>query len=55
MRKYLLIVSYFSAAPVLQGLGHAGTYGPAHRKRRKQEVLAFIRHGLFLDPYAPAS
>jgi TetR/AcrR family transcriptional regulator len=45
-----LIVFYFSAAPVLQMLGHADAYAPASLKRRKQEVLDFIRHGLFVHP-----
>ena len=45
-----LIVFYFSAAPVLQVLGHADAYDAAQLKRRKQEVLDFIRHALFLDP-----
>ena len=48
-----LIVFYFSAAPVLQLLGHADAYGVATLRRRKQEVLDFIRHGLFRDPHAP--
>jgi TetR/AcrR family transcriptional regulator len=48
-----LIVFYFSAAPVLQLLGHSDAYGAANLRRRKQEVLDFIRHGLFLDPRAP--
>ena len=48
-----LIVFYFSAAPVLQLLGHADAYNAANLERRKQEVLDFIRHGLFLDPEAP--
>ncbi len=48
-----LIVFYFSAAPVLQLLGHADAYREANLKRRKQEVLDFIRHGLFLQPDAP--
>ncbi len=42
-----LIAFYFSAAPVLRLLGHSDAYGRANLKRRKQEVLAFIRHGLF--------
>jgi len=50
-----LIVFYFSAAPVLQVLGHADAYSPASLKRRKQEVLDFIRHGLFLNPQNPES
>jgi TetR/AcrR family transcriptional regulator len=45
-----LIVFYFSAAPVLQLMGHADAYSARNLKRRKQEVLAFIRHGLFMDP-----
>jgi len=47
-----LIVFYFSAAPVLQLLGDADTYSPANLKRRKREVLDFIRHALFTDPEA---
>jgi TetR/AcrR family transcriptional regulator len=47
-----LIVFYFSAAPVLQLLGHADAYSQAHLKRRKQEVLDFIRHSLFLEPHS---
>jgi TetR/AcrR family transcriptional regulator len=48
-----LIVFYFSAAPVLQLLGHANAYSVATLRRRKQEVLDFIRHGLFREPQAP--
>jgi TetR/AcrR family transcriptional regulator len=48
-----LIVFYFSAAPVLQLLGHSDAYSAANLRRRKQEVLDFIRHGLFVDPHAP--
>jgi TetR/AcrR family transcriptional regulator len=50
-----LIVFYFSAAPVLQVLGHADTYTAASLARRKREVLEFIRHGLFLDRGAASS
>jgi TetR/AcrR family transcriptional regulator len=50
-----LIVFYFSAAPVLQILGHPDAYTPANLKRRKQEVLDFVRHGLFVDPNFPTS
>lgn len=50
-----LIVFYFSAAPVLQVLGHADAYDAASLKRRKREVLDFIRHGLFLDRESVAS
>ncbi len=45
-----LMVFYFSAAPVLQMLGHADAYSTANLQRRKREVLEFIRHGLFVDP-----
>lgn len=45
-----LIVFYFSAAQVLQLLGHADAYTDANLRRRKREVLDFIRHGLFMDP-----
>jgi len=47
-----LIVFYFSAAPVLQLLGHSDAFSEANLKRRKQEVLDFIRHSLFLDPHS---
>ena len=45
-----LIVFYFSAAPVLRLLGRTDAYSAVNLKRRKQEVLDFIRHGLFTDP-----
>src|SRR5215469_771761 len=45
-----LIVFYFAAAPMLQLVGDTDPYAPANLKRRKQEVLDFIRHGLFVDP-----
>ena len=48
-----LIVFYFSAAPALQALGHADAYNATHLKRRKQQVLDFIRYGLFRDPETP--
>lgn len=48
-----LIVFYFSAAPMLQLIGDQDPYAPANLKRRKQEVLDFIRHGLFVDPDIP--
>jgi len=50
-----LIVFYFSAAPVLNLLGHTDAFSEANLKRRKQEVLAFIRHGLFSNPESEAS
>ena len=45
-----LIVFYFSAAPMLQLMGRSDAYNTVNLKRRKQEVLEFIRHGLFVDP-----
>jgi len=49
-----LIVFYFSAAPVLQLMGHTNAYSPGNLQLRKQEVLDFIGHGLFLNPVLPA-
>jgi hypothetical protein len=48
-----LIVFYFSAARVLKVLGRRDAYSTANLKRRKQEVLDFIRHGLFIDSKLP--
>ena len=45
-----LIVFYFSAAPVLKLLGHSDAFNEKHLRRRKQEVLDFVRHSLFLKP-----
>jgi TetR/AcrR family transcriptional regulator len=44
-----LIVFYFSAARVLKLMGHPNAYSTANLKRRKQQVLDFIRHGLFVN------
>jgi TetR/AcrR family transcriptional regulator len=44
-----LIVFYFSAARVLQLMGHPNAYSADNLKRRKEEVFDFIRHGLFTD------
>jgi TetR/AcrR family transcriptional regulator len=48
-----LIVFYFSAAPVLQLLGHPDAHNSENLKVRKREVLDFIRHALFTHPIAP--
>ena len=45
-----LVVFYFSAAPMLQRIGYPDPFAAANLKRRKREVLNFIRHGLFLNP-----
>ena len=50
-----LIVFYFAAAPMVKMLGPADAYSEADLKRRKQQVLDFIRFGLFVDPEAPLS
>ena len=50
-----LIVFYFSVAPMVKMLGPTDAYGEADLKRRKQQVLDFIRYGLFVDPEAPLS
>jgi TetR/AcrR family transcriptional regulator len=47
-----LVVFYFTAARVLPLVGFRDAYGPAQLRRRKQEVLDFLRHGLFRDPEA---
>ena len=44
-----LIVFYFSASRVMGFLGHSDAYTKANLKQRKQEVLDFVRHGLFLN------
>jgi TetR/AcrR family transcriptional regulator len=48
-----LIVFYFSAAPVLQLLGHSNAHSAEDLNLRKREVLDFIRHALFTNPNAP--
>ena len=42
-----LIVFYFSASKVLKSLGRRGAYRKEVLKRRKRQVVDFIRHGLF--------
>lgn len=48
-----LIVFYFSVSPMVRLLGHADAYSAADLRHRKQQVLEFIRRGLFLHPDAP--
>lgn len=45
-----LIVFYFSAEPVLRMLGRSDPYNETNLIRRKQEVMEFVRHGLFVEP-----
>jgi TetR/AcrR family transcriptional regulator len=44
-----LIIFYFSAARGLQLLGNFDPYSDANLKHRKQEIVDFIRHGLFVN------
>jgi TetR/AcrR family transcriptional regulator len=48
-----LIVFYFSSARVLQLLTGEDPFSESNLNRRRQEVLDFIRYGLFRDPEAP--
>lgn len=50
-----LIVFYFSTAPMLKLIGHADPYAAASLKRRKLEVIDFIRHALFTHPHSPTT
>jgi TetR/AcrR family transcriptional regulator len=45
-----LIVFYFSVSPMVRMLGHADAYSEADLKRRKAQVLEFVRRGLFTTP-----
>jgi TetR/AcrR family transcriptional regulator len=48
-----LIVFYFSAAPILQLIRSVDPFSAASLKRRKHEVLEFVRHALFTEPEKP--
>ena len=48
-----LIVFYFGLAPVLEAVSGRDVFSPASLRRRKREVLQFVRFGLFADPAAP--
>ena len=45
-----LIVFYFSSAPMVKGIAQIDPFDPAHLRRRKREVLDFVRFGLFRNP-----
>lgn len=45
-----LTVFYFSAAPMMRAVVGADAYAPANLARRKEEVLRFVRYGLFRHP-----
>ena len=48
-----MTVFYFSSTQHLRLLIKGDPHGRTNLKRRKQEVLDFIRHGLFTDPELP--
>ena len=50
-----LVVSYFSMAPMMQRLGYQDPFALKNLDRRKQEVLDFVRHGLFVNPHTPTT
>ena len=47
-----LNVFYFSTAPVVKMVTGIDPYSAASRKRRKKEVLRFVRYGIFRHPEA---
>lgn|SRR5487761_5391 len=47
-----LIVFYFSAAPMVKNIAHIDPFRNANLRKRKHEVLDFVRFGLFRDPEA---
>jgi TetR/AcrR family transcriptional regulator len=50
-----LNVFYFSAARIFRIVADIDPYSEANRKRRKEEVLQLVRHGLFRNPEDPAA
>ncbi len=48
-----LVVFYFSIGPVLRLVAEGDPYSDAELKRRKREVLDFVRYSLFTNPEAP--
>jgi hypothetical protein len=45
-----MVVFYFKIAPMLKVFGMSDAGAPSDVKRRKREVLDFVRHALFVDP-----
>jgi TetR/AcrR family transcriptional regulator len=43
-------VFYFVNAPIATAIGNFNPYGATNLRKRKEEVLSFIRYGLFRDP-----
>ncbi|HEV2492621.1 MAG TPA: TetR/AcrR family transcriptional regulator [Terriglobia bacterium] len=50
-----MTVYYFAAAPIVRMVSEGDPHGAASLKRRRREVLDFIRYGLFREPEAPLS
>ena len=50
-----LVVFYFSSGTIMKKLGRVDPFNPRTLKRRKREILKFIRYGLFKHPEAPAA
>jgi len=48
-----LVVFYFSAAPILNLLSKTDAYAPSNLKLRREQVIDFIRFGLFVHPEMP--
>ncbi len=49
-----LTVFYFSAAPIVKVVARMDPYEEGNLARRREEVLNFIRHGLFRNPETSA-
>jgi len=49
-----LTVFYFNAAPVIRLVSGRNPFSPANMRKRKAEVLGFIRYALLTDPEADA-
>ena len=47
-----LIVFYFAVSPIVRLAAPDDAYSGADLKRRKRQILDFVRHGLFLKPEA---
>ena len=47
-----LSVFYFAAAPIVKEVSHIDAFNRANVMRRKDEVLRFVRYGLFREPEA---
>lgn len=50
-----LIVFYFSSAPIMKAVAHFDPFNPRVLKKRKREMMEFIRYGLFKNPEASAT